>query len=58
MSVRLQSIYPGRYDIWYPFGRKLNKPSVGMDMVEEKFSFGLARNPAPAIYLKVVEFSD
>jgi hypothetical protein len=46
------------YDIRYPFGRKLNKPSVGLDMVEEKFSFDLAMNPSPAIYLKVVNFSD
>jgi hypothetical protein len=27
-------------------------------MVEEKFSFGLARNRTPAIYLEVVNFND
>jgi hypothetical protein len=53
-----EPIYPSKYDIRYPFGRKLNKPSVGLDMVEEKFSFGLVRNRTPAIYLKVVNFND
>jgi hypothetical protein len=32
------------YEIRYLFGRKLNKPSVALDMVEEKFSVGTARN--------------
>ena len=56
VSVTLQSIYPSRYDIRYPFGRKLNNPNVGLDKVKETFSFGFARNPTPAIYLKVVNF--
>jgi hypothetical protein len=58
VSVKLQPIYPSKYDIQYLFGRKLNKPIVGLDMVEEKFSFGLARNRTPAIYLEVVNFND
>ena len=58
VSFTLLSVYPSRYDILYPFGRKLNKPSVGLDVADEKFSFGLPRNPKPAIYLKIVNFTD